>query len=80
MTSPFERVQEIARDLIGCCQGARSELENELNELGVGTSKAESEAFDEVAFICDGCGWYADADELHNETERQLCDECADDE
>lgn len=34
------------------------------------------EAFDQLAFECDGCGWWCSTDELHNTTDDNLCDEC----
>lgn len=78
MSDPIERVREIARDLIGCCGGSRVELERELDELGVGREGMPSGVFDEIAFICDGCGWYCSVDELNDESGDQLCDECSD--
>lgn len=75
-SDPIERVKEIARELIGCCGGSRPNLEAELDELGVAREAKPSEAFDEIVFLCDGCGWYCDVDELNNEGADQRCDEC----
>lgn len=74
---PIARIKEIATDLIGCCSGARVELEAELNELGVGTEAAPSEAFDEIAFECAECGWYCSMDEANESGGGYVCDECA---
>lgn len=77
VSDPIERVREIARDLIGCCSGARHEFEAELDELGVAREAKPSAAFDEIAFLCDVCGWYCSVDELNNEDGDELCDDCA---
>lgn len=76
MSDPIAQVKEIAADLIGCAQGSRRDLEAELDELGVGRDAKPSAAFDEIAFLCDGCNWYCSVDELHNESAEQLCDDC----
>jgi hypothetical protein len=33
-------------------------------------------ARDELYFCCDQCGWYCDTEELNNETDENLCDDC----
>lgn len=78
MSDPIARVKEIAQELIGSCQGSRCNLEAELDELGVGRDAKPSAAFDEIAFLCDQCGWYHSADELNTETGESLCENCSD--
>lgn len=76
MADPIACVKEIAQDLIGCCSGSRVELEKELDKLGVARQAEPSAAFDEIVFVCDGCGWYCAADELNTETGDSLCEDC----
>lgn len=76
MSDPIARVKEIALDLVGCCSGSRLELEQELDELGVGTDAAPSAAFDEIAFLCANCGWYCSMDEANDSSGDYLCDDC----
>lgn len=69
-----ERLQAIAHELIGTCASIDSVIEDGEDSLRI---MADLEAFD-LAFLCDRCGWWASTEELHNETEEMLCDECHD--
>jgi hypothetical protein len=61
--------RELADELIGTCAIAfPAEL----------LSEGELAKFDDLAFECEGCGWWCSTDELNNEHGEQLCDECAD--
>lgn len=64
--------QELADDLIGTCQMCIPE--EKLHGEG------DLAAFDALAFECDQCGWWFSTDELHNEGERNLCDDCHEEE
>jgi hypothetical protein len=64
--------QELADDLIGTANFCTPD--EELHGEG------DLQEFDMLAFECDCCGWWCSADELNNEGERNLCDDCHTDE
>jgi hypothetical protein len=69
----MSRASDLAHDLIGTCNSfpiPSEELE----------TTAELVEFDSLAFCCDGCGWWVSTEELYNETSRDLCQECHDEE
>ena len=65
-----DRIHEIAHDLIGTCQS----IGYALNE-GEDASEIQDKLA-ELAFECDGCGWWCSVEELNNETSDELCDDC----
>lgn len=74
------QLEQIVDDLRGQC--ARS-LEDCLEEMGVdylALDPADHAAIDERVFCCEGCAWWCEAEELNNETDRNLCDECNEEE
>lgn len=64
--------ESLAEHLIGTCSNFPIPQE-------VFQSEADLMAFDALAFVCDCCGWWCSTDELNNETSRDFCDQCKDD-
>lgn len=67
-----ERLDEIVDHLKGSCLTIYAELEDDEDEDVV------QEHLDQFIFECEGCGWWCEIDELHNDTDAQLCDDCYD--
>lgn len=74
---PKEDAEEVADTLVGTCLSLGQGLEM----CGVDESAVDNEDFcselDSRVFCCEGCGWWTPAEDLHDETGRMLCDECA---
>jgi hypothetical protein len=55
-------------------------IEEECENAALTASETQSIEFaslcDDLYFCCDGCGWYCSTDELNNDTDESLCDEC----
>lgn len=72
-----EQLDKVADRLEGQCL---LDLAAALNEQGIDETAIDEELCEQVesrVFLCDQCGWWANADELNNETDQQLCDQCA---
>lgn len=54
-------------------------MEQACEELGINPDDIADE-LDNLVFCCDECGWYCSTEELNNETDQNLCDDCNDDE
>jgi hypothetical protein len=65
-----ERLDEIVDHLRGSCVMLYAELEEGEDEDQV------QEYISQYIFECEGCGWWCEIDELHNETDRELCNDC----
>lgn len=63
------KAQELAEQLIGTSGVLCVDPAEQLDE-------GETEEFDRLAFSCDGCGWWCSTEELNNDTDDQLCDDC----
>lgn len=81
MTDPKfspENVLKIAGMLIGQCQVSMDQAIEEVTGEELVTCPHEFLlSIDERVFCCDGCGWYCSADELNNDSDEQLCEDCA---
>lgn len=67
-----ERAHEIADDLIGTAYSQHDFMTQE--EIDDPALQAK---LTDLCFECDGCGWWASTEELHNDgPSRELCDEC----
>lgn len=70
-----ELAHDAAKHLVGTCKTLADlgeEFENVENETAFCTT------LDSLIFCCDCCGWWCDVDELKNETEQELCEDCND--
>lgn len=68
--------ERVADRLIGTCMES---IESVCEDLGIDDPDSLAEELDGLMFVCDGCGWYCSVDELHDDTEQRLCEECAED-
>lgn len=64
--------EALADELVGTC--ATCVVEERL------ATQADVEAFDNLAFLCECCGWWCATEELHNEGAQNLCEDCNEDE
>jgi len=67
---------EVAADL----QGTAQDLDKVLGDHGLtfeGLSVQEALQLDSIVLLCDGCGWWCEADEMDEEG---FCEDCRDDE
>lgn len=69
-----EQLEQIVQRLDGQCVVA---LEQAMEEAGVEETPENLERIDARVFCCEGCDWWCSTDELNNETDKNLCDECA---
>lgn len=69
------RAHVAADALIGqCVEG----MEDVLSEAEL-DDKFLLEEFDMLAFLCEQCGWWHSTDNLRDESGKQLCTECSED-
>lgn len=78
-----QAAQTIADQVIGTANPPDVRvIENVCEELALTAEEAKSMQFaaacDELYFCCDGCGWYCSTEELNNDTDENLCDDCND--
>lgn len=71
----------VSSRLIGQCVidlDQATEEEGDRLNIPVETRQSASylAAVDSLCFCCDGCGWWCSTEELHNETDQNLCDDC----
>lgn len=67
----MSRAQEIADSLIGTAQSVHDVATEDECENDAVMSELYT-----LAFECDRCGWWASTEELNNEDDEELCDEC----
>lgn len=67
---------EVAGDLQGTAQDLDTVLENH-GLTFVGLTVQEALQLDSIVLLCDGCGWWCEADEMNEDA---FCEDCADDE
>lgn len=70
-TSPW--LDEVVDRLRGQCV---IDFEMALEEVGVEATDENIELISEKVFLCSGCGWYSEVEDLYNTTGEDLCDEC----
>lgn len=77
-----KEIEEICESLTGTTQS----LEEVVNHVTQGRVESLDAVdvktlaeIDEKVFCCEGCGWWCSTDELHNEDDQQLCDDCEED-
>ena len=66
----MSRASDLADRLIGTADNVYPEEELETPD--------EIVEFEELAFLCGQCGWWCSTEELNNETEQDLCNDCND--
>lgn len=64
----MSRASDIADEYIGTARNMIPEEELE--------TKDDLVEFDELAFMCDQCGWWCSTEELNNGGMLNLCDDC----
>lgn len=80
---PVEAAEIVANDLVGNACRAPYTIAGtlEAHELpaGYAEDKTFCASFDQLAFLCEGCGWWCNTDELHNmDGSTEKCDDCTD--
>lgn len=74
----IKAVQRVAALLVGSCQSADPIIEAEpfLSDLASEEVNVMLELYGEI-FLCDGCGWYCENEEMDTGTGEQLCSDCS---
>lgn len=55
------------------------DMEQALEEVGQTLTPENEQLLEARVFLCDECGWWCDVEELNNETDRNMCDDCSED-
>jgi hypothetical protein len=74
----IKAAQRVAEHLVGSCQSADSLITAEpaLSGLSEEDVNVMLEFYGEI-FLCAGCGWYCENEEMDTGTGEQLCGDCS---
>jgi len=75
--TPDAMAQEAADALIGQCVISLEQWVEQSPHPEWIDSQDFLSAWDQLAFLCDGCGWYCSTDELNNDEGGEVCEDCS---
>lgn len=80
---PVEAAEVVADFLIGNASRFPYNITGALSQHNLPSGYEENKTFcatfDQLAFLCEGCGWWCSTDELHNmDRVTEKCDDCTD--
>ena len=75
-----EQLQHLTGRLEGQCILDADQVLEEMGLEHLVEDVEVSEQIDGEVFCCNGCGWWSSTEELHNETDENLCEQCYEEE
>lgn len=85
MTDPRTLIEQVADAVVArlvdqCTLFEEEAIEEESDRLGLPIEERQSQHLRDLigmdVFWCEGCGWCCSTEELNNETNEDLCDDC----